>query len=350
MTAPPKSTPTEGSNPLERKAINLALQGGSSHSAFTWGVLDRLLEDARLIFDGITATGAGSINAVVLADGLASGGREAARAHLEIFWRRMSEIVSTSIIAPSYFDKMNPTFGLEHSPGYLFVDFVSRFMSPYQLNPFDVNPVRDLLNEIVDFQRVRQQQTVKLFLSATSVRTGKITIFKTNEITAEHVIASDCVPFRTRAPEIDTERYWDGGFMGNPAIFPVIYECDARDVLLVHLTPGERTDLPTSSRAILNRMEEIVFNAALMREMRVIAMITQMIDDGRLSGNKRMFFHLIEAADITRGLSASSKMNYDWKFLKHLFAMGRARAEGWLADNFKLLGVKTTLDLHSRYL
>ena len=350
MTAPPKSVQIEVSKPLECKAINLALQGGGSHSAFTWGVLDRLLEDERLTFEGITATGAGSINAIVLAHGLASGGRRAARTHLETFWMRMSELASTSIIAPSFFDKMNPTFGLEHSPGYVFVDFVSRFMSPYQLNPFDVNPLRNLLNELVDFQRVRQQQTVKLFLSATSVRTGKIAIFRTNEITAEHVIASDCVPFRTRAPEIGAEHYWDGGFMGNPAIFPVIYECDALDVLLVHLTPAERTDLPTSARAILNRMEEIVFNAALMREMRVIAMITQMIDDGRLSGGKRMFFHLIEAEDITRVLSASSKMNFDWKFLMHLFAMGRARAEGWLTDNFKLLGVETTLDLHSRYL
>ena len=330
--------------------INLALQGGGSHSAFTWGVLDRLLEDERLAFDGITATGAGSINAVVRADGLALGGREAARERLETFWRRMSEIVSTSIIAPSFFDKINPTFGLEHSPGYLFVDFVSRFMSPYQLNPFDLNPLRNLLNEVVDFQRVRQQQTVKLFLSATSVRTGKIAIFRTSEITADHVVASDCVPFRTRAPEIDAEHYWDGGFIGNPAIFPVIYECNARDVLLVQLTPAERTDLPTSARAILNRMEEIVFNAALMREMRVIAMITQMIDDGRLSDTKRMFFHLIEAEDITRVLSASSKMNFDWKFLMYLFEMGRARAEGWLTDKFKLVGVETTLDLHTKYL
>jgi NTE family protein len=171
------------------KAINLALQGGGSHSAFTWGVLDRLLEDERLTFDGITATGAGSINAVVLADGLASGGREGAKKHLEAFWTRMSDLVSSSIIAPSFYDRLNPTFGLEHSPGFLFVDFVSRFMSPYQLNLFDINPLRSLLNELVDFQRVRQQQTVKLFRSATSVRTGKVAIFRNKEITAEHVIA-----------------------------------------------------------------------------------------------------------------------------------------------------------------
>ena len=190
MTASPKSAEIETSKPPEGlKAINLALQGGGSHSAFTWGVLDRLLGDERLTFDGITATGAGSINAVVLADGLVSGGRQAAKRHLEAFWTRMSEIASTSIIAPTFYDKMNPTFGLEHSPGYLFVDFVSRFMSPYQLNPFDINPLRNLLNELVDFQRVRQQQTVKLFLSATSVRTGKVAIFRNKDITAEQGMA-----------------------------------------------------------------------------------------------------------------------------------------------------------------
>ena len=276
MTAHPKSAEIDAGKPLAgQKAINLALQGGGSHSAFTWGVLDRLLEDERLTFDGITATGAGSINAVLLADGLALGGRKAAKEHLQAFWKKMSDMTSASIVAPSFFDKMNPTFGLEHSPGYLFVDFISRFMSPYQLNPFDINPMRDLLNELVNFERLRRQRVVKLFLSATSVRTGKVAVFTNKEITAEHVIASDCVPFRTRAPAIGAEHYWDGGFMGNPAIFPVIYECDARDVLLVHLTPTERTELPTSARAILDRMEEIVFNAALMREMRVIAMITQ---------------------------------------------------------------------------
>src|SRR5262245_51817150 len=206
MTVLPKSV--EATKPSEGpKAINLALQGAGSHGAFTWGVLDRLLEDEGLTFDGIAATGAGSINAVVLADGLALGGRTTAKTHLETFWTRMSEIVSKSVIAPSSFDQMNPTFGLEHSPGYLFVDFVSRFMSPYQLNPFDINPLRDLLNELVDFQRVRQQPTVKLFLSATSVRTGKITIFRNKEITAEHVIASDCMPF-TRT------RDWHGALLG----------------------------------------------------------------------------------------------------------------------------------------
>ncbi len=168
MTAHLKPADIEASAPLvAQKTINLALQGGGSHSAFTWGVLDRLLEDERLTFDGVTATSAGCFNAVLLADGLASGGREAARKLLRIFWEKMSDMVCSSIIAPSFLDRMDPSFGLEHSPGFLIMDFISRFVSPYQLNPADRNPMRDLLNEIIDFERVRRQRLVKLFLSAT---------------------------------------------------------------------------------------------------------------------------------------------------------------------------------------
>jgi predicted acylesterase/phospholipase RssA len=200
MTAHPRSAELAANMRLAgQKAINLALQGGGSHSAFTWGVLDRLLEDERLTFDGISATSAGCVNAVLLADGLASGGRQAAKDLLKVFWRKISDLTSSSIIAPSLFDKYNPTFGLEYSPGYLFVDMVSRFISPYQLNPLDINPLRDLLNEVVNFERVRQQQVVKLFLSASKVRTGKVVVFTHKEITADHVLASACLPFRMRA-------------------------------------------------------------------------------------------------------------------------------------------------------
>jgi len=213
MNASPKSASIKTSKALAgQKAVNLALQGGGSHSAFTWGVLDRLLEDERLTFDGVTATSAGSFNAVLLADGLALGGREAARKLLRVFWEKMSAMICSSIMAPSFLDKMDPRFGLERSPSFLIVDFISRFMSPYQLNPSNKNPMRDLLNEVVDFERVRRQRLVKLFLSATTVRTGKVAIFSADEITADHVIASACVPFKMRAPDIGGEHYWDGGF------------------------------------------------------------------------------------------------------------------------------------------
>ena len=334
----------------ERKSINLALQGGGSHSAFTWGVLDRLLEDQRLTFEGITATSSGSVNAVLLADGLALGGRQAARNLLRVFWKKLSDRASAGIVTASIIDRVSPGFGLEYSPGYLLVSLLSHFISPYQFNPFDVNPLRDLLNEVVDFDRVRQQTMVKLFLSATKVRNGKVVVFTNNEITAEHVLASACLPFRMRAPEIGGEYYWGGGFTGNPAIFPVIYGCDSCDILLVHLTPAERAELPTSPQSIFNRIEEISFNGALMRELRVIAQVTKLIDEGQLRGPKRLFIHLIEAEDITKNLAPSSKMNADWRFLTHLFELGRERADEWLAANFEQLGVESTHDLQSRYL
>ena len=215
MTAHLKPAELDAITPIvEQKVVNLALQGGGSHGAFTWGVLDRLLEDGRLAFDGITATSAGAVNAVVLADGLALGGREGARNALKKFWQKMSQMASSSIIAPSFFDQMNPKFGLEHTPAYVFIDALSRILSPYQLNPMDINPLKDLLNAEVNFERVRQQKVVKLFLSATNVRSGKVKVFAREEIAADHVLASACLPFMMRAPEIDGEAYWDGGFMG----------------------------------------------------------------------------------------------------------------------------------------
>ena len=335
MTAQPKPGELERSEPIVgQKTVNLALQGGGSHGAFTWGVLDRLLEDERIGFDGVTATSAGGVNAVVLADGLALNGREGARDRLRTFWKKMSEVASSSFIAPSFFDQMNPSFGLDQTPNYVFIDVLSRILSPYQLNPFDMNPLKDLLNAEVNFERVRQQKVIKLFLSATNVRTGKVKVFAREELAADHVLASACLPFMMRAPEIDGDAYWDGGFMGNPAIFPVIYGCKAPDVIMVHLTPTERPELPTNSRAIINRMQEISFNSSLMREMRAIAFVTQLIDEGKMAGGKRMFMHLIEAEDMIRDLAGSSKMNGTWKFLTHLFEIGRERTDKWLADNY----------------
>jgi NTE family protein len=351
MAVDPKQTKFNASAPTAgTKAINLALQGGGSHGAFMWGVLDRLLEDERLSFDGITATSMGAVNAVVLADGLAAGGREGAKNLLRTFWRGMSDATSFSVLGPSFIDQINPNFGLDYSPGYVFWDMITRFMSPYQLNPLGVNPLRDLLDEVVNFERVRQQRIVKLFISATTVRSGKAKVFRNAEITADHVVGAACLPFRMRAPEIDGETYWDGGFMGNPAIFPVIYGCEARDIIVIQVTPTERLELPTDSRAILNRMQEISFNSSLMREMRAISFVTKLIDDGRLTGGKRILIHLIEAEDVISKLAASSKMNAEWRFLTYLFSVGRERADKWLIDNFDSIGSKSTIDLDDKYM
>jgi NTE family protein len=350
MTANPKAVQIEASTPMVgQKKVSLALQGGGFHGAFTWGVLDRLLEDDRLAFDGITATSTGAINAVLLADGLAVGGREGARDALKNFWKRLSDTTSTSIIAPSFIDKMNPNFGLDHSPGFVFVDMISRVISPYQLNPSDINPMRNLLSETVDFKRVRQQREVRLFITATSVRSGKVKVFTDVEITAEHVLASACMPFTMRAPVIDGEAYWDGGYMGNPAIFPVIYGCESHDIILIQLTPTERAELPTNSRAIINRMQEITFNSSLMREMRAIAFVTKLIDDGKMTDVKRMLVHQIDAEDVISQLASSSKMNASWKFLMHLFNIGRERADKWLTANFDSVGFESTVDLDAKY-
>ena len=223
-----------------QKIVNLALQGGGSHGAFTWGVLDRILEEERLDFEGISATSAGAVNAVVLVDGLAAGGREAAKCALGSYWKKVSDLASRGVFQPSLIDKANPNFGLEHSPGYLFMESLTYFASPYQMNPFNYNPLKDLLAEAIDFERVRQQNNVKLFISATDVQTAKVKIFEGKELDVRHVLASTCLPLMMQAVEVNGEYYWDGSFSGNPAIFPLFYNCESPDILMVHITPAER--------------------------------------------------------------------------------------------------------------
>jgi NTE family protein len=331
-----------------QKVVNLALQGGGSHGAFTWGVLDRLLEDEHLLFEGVTASSAGAVNAVVLADGLASGGPEGAREALRRFWRKMSAAATYGIFQPSFIDRTNSDFGLNYSPGYIFMEALSYYASPYQFNPFNYNPFKALLEQVIDFERVRKQRKVKLFISATNVETAKVKIFPGEEVRAEHVLASACLPLLMHAVEIDGEHYWDGGFAGNPAIFPLYQRCESRDIVMVHITPSERPGIPKTSRSIMNRMQEISFNASHIREMRAIAYVTKLIDEQKAQG-KPMLIHSIEAEDITRSLSASSRLNGDCRFLLHLHNLGRQRADQWLTTNFDHLGVSSTIDLQAKY-
>jgi NTE family protein len=336
-------------NIAAQKVVNLALQGGGTHGAFTWGVLDRLLDEERLAFEGITASSAGAVNAVVLADGFAAGGRKGAKKALRAFWRKLSQDASHTLFRPSLIDRMSSRQGLDHSPGYVFMEALAHFASPYQLNPFNYNPLKKLIEENVDFERVRQQDAIKLFLSATNVRTAKVKVFSGRELRSEHVLASTCLPLLLLAVEVDGEHYWDGGYAGNPAIFPLVYECETPDVVLVHLTPADRPDVPTSSPAIMNRMQEISFNTALIREMRSVAVRNRRVDEGIMPGGKRTFVHLIEAEDIIREFTASSRLNADWKFLTKLFQDGRARADQWLAANFDRIGIESTVDLAEKY-
>jgi NTE family protein len=346
---PAASVAAEAAPMAGEKVVNLALQGGGSHGAFTWGVLDRLLEDGRLAFEGITATSSGAVNAVVLADGLAAGGREGAREALRTYWRKVSDLSARGIFMPSLIDKGSPEFGLEHSPGFMFFEPMSYFASPYQMNPFNYNPIRDLLAAAIDFERVRSQTVLKLFVCATNVQTAKVKIFVHGELDVARVLASTCLPLLMQAVEIDGEYYWDGSYAGNPAIFPLVYECKARDIVLVHITPAERPDVPKTSTAIMNRMQEISFNTALIREMRTIAYVNGLIAGGSMEGAKSLLVHIIEAEDIVRTFSWSSRLNADWDFLTHLHKMGRTRADNWLAANFDSLGVESTIDLRAKY-
>ena len=350
--AGPTHAPSTDPGPIQtagHKVINLALQGGGSHGAFTWGVLDRLLEDERVSIEGISGTSAGALNAVALADGLAAGGREGARNALHRYWRKISDAASRGIFSPSPLDKANPDFGLEHSPGYLMMESLSYYASPYQMNPLNYNPFKELLEEAIDFERVRQQQVVKLFICATNVETAKLKIFEGKDIGAEHVLASACLPLMMHAVKIDGHYYWDGSFTSNPAIFPLLFNCDSPDIVMIHITPADRPGIPTTSPSIMNRMQEISFNTSLFREMRTIAYLTSLIEAGRVEGAKRAFMHLIEAEDLIRKLSWSSRLNGDWAFLTYLHKMGRDRAEAWLNVNLDRVGVESTVDLYAKY-
>jgi NTE family protein len=333
----------------DKKVVNLALQGGGSHGAFTWGVLDRLLEEQDLHFEGITGTSAGAINAVVFADGFAAGGRAGARDALRVYWQKVSELSSRGLFKLLSIDKLNSNFSLEQSLGFWFLVPMTYFVSPYQANPFNYNPFKDLLVDAINFERVRRQTTLKLFLCATNVQTAKAKIFTGGEIRVEHLLASTCLPLLMQAVEVDGEYYWDGSYAGNPAIYPLVYGCEARDVLMVHITPAERAGVPTTSPAIMNRMQEISFNTSLIREMRMISSYNKNIEQGRMGGGKFMRMHLIEAEEFIGSFSWSSRLSADWNFVQHLYNVGRAEADKWLKANLDRLGVESTVDLESKY-
>ncbi|HVI91640.1 MAG TPA: patatin-like phospholipase family protein [Dongiaceae bacterium] len=338
---------------LATRRINLALQGGGAHGAFTWGVLDRLLEDERLEFDGISATSAGAMNATVMVYGYQQGGRAGAQQALANFWRRVAHAGSMTPFQATWWDKLSGERGLDNSPAFLWLDFVSRIFSPYQLNPLNWNPLRDVLEASVDFAALQSGNLpIKLFLSATNVRSGKVKIFCGKDITADAVLASGCLPFLFQAVEIKGEHYWDGGYMGNPAIFPLIYNCDSHDVLIIHINPMQRDDLPTTAGEILNRINEISFNSSLMREMRAISFVSHLIDEDKIKGAelKRLHIHSISAEMETRDLSVHSKLNADLAFLLDLKAAGRRHAETWLMQHFDALGERSTIDIAGTYL
>ena len=333
------------------KLIDLALQGGGAHGALTWGVLDRILEDERLEIDGISGTSAGAMNAVVVADGLQRGGRDAARESLHTFWRAVSDAARFSPIQRSLWDRLIGNYSLDYSPGYLFFENLSQLLPPAKLNPFGFNPLRDLLAEQVDFERVNVCDKTKVYVTATNVRTGRPKVFRQPDLSVDAVMASACLPFVFKAVEIDGQAYWDGGYSGNPALYPLVDDQDCRDLVVVQINPIERQRLPDTAREILNRINEITFNSSLIKELRSIHLLHQLIDaEGlEMESYRAMRLHLIHAEQEVQDLSASSKMNAEWSFLTLLFDKGRAWADDWLERNFDAIGERSTFDLNELF-
>src|ERR1700744_1262121 len=311
--------------------IDLALQGGGSHGAFTWGVLDRLLEEPWLTIAGISGTSAGAMNAAVLADGWTAGGAAGAREALEKYWRSVSRAAAFSPMQRSPLDRLMGRWSLDSSPAYIFTDLMSRLLSPYDLNPLGFNPVRDILVENLDFERLARAP-IKLFVTATRVRTGRGRIFRNAEINTDVLLASACLPTMFRAIEIDGEPYWDGGYAGNPTITPLGRETDAHDTVIVQINPTERTEVPRTAAEILNRLNEISFNSPLAKELRMIALLREVADPGSGEGARwaKMRTHRIKS-DMLTAFGASSKLNAEWDFISMLKEEGRVSADRFLA-------------------
>ncbi|MYL24901.1 patatin-like phospholipase family protein [Vreelandella massiliensis] len=333
------------------KPINLALQGGGAHGAFTWGVLDRILEDGRLRITGISGTSAGAMNAVALADGFTRDGPDGARAALDHFWRSMSESARHSPLRRTPIDLLMGHWGLENNPVYHAMNALAHVASPYQLNPMNINPLRDLVEESIDFAMVRQCTAFKLFISATNVETGKVKVFPRKELTADMVMASACLPDLFQAVEIDGVPYWDGGYMGNPSLFPFHGETDTDDILVVQINPIERKGVPKTPQEIQNRMSEISFNSSLLKELRAIDFVDRLICQGKLSPDeyRQVRVHIVENQAEMNPLGASSKMNAEWEFLVKLRDMGRTTATRWLEANFADIGERSTVDLRQMF-
>jgi NTE family protein len=334
-----------------RKRVNLALQGGGSHGAFTWGVLERLMADGRIFIDGLSGTSAGAMNAVVFTDGFVRGRQKRAISALQTFWKRVSEGAFVPMAVLRAMTSGNGSWNMDDAPGYQMLDAIARMFSPYQLNPLDLHPLRDILKELVDFDGLQQHAKIKLFVAATNVRTCKLKVFRTPEITVDTLLASACLPMLFRAVEINGESYWDGGYMANPAIMPLINECVSKDVIIVQVNPMNRPHVPNSAREILNRLNEISFNSSLMREMNGIVTVSRLLDQGRAEGSgfARVNFHMIQAEDAMSALGTSSKFNADWAFLTYLHELGMSTADRWLAEHFDAIGNESTLDMIKTY-
>ncbi|MBN8531885.1 MAG: patatin-like phospholipase family protein [Alphaproteobacteria bacterium] len=342
----------------KHKRINLALQGGGAHGAFTWGVLDRLLDEEELLIEGISGTSAGAMNAAVLINGYIKDGRAGAKAALEDFWLRVSGHKLLSWMTPpgDFMRRMasdNPhMFDLDWTPGYIAFDLLSRMYSPYDLNPLNINPLREILDDVLDLKQLQACSLIKIFVTATSVTTGQPRIFTCEEITADVLMASSCIPMFFQAVQVGDDHYWDGGYVGNPSIYPLIYNCESRDVVIVRVNPLYREEIPHRGMDIINRLNEITFNSSLIAELRVIDFVGKLLDQHKLNDPhyKKLLMHMISPPKVMDRLNASSKVNASWDFFQFLKEAGRESAEEWLKANYGKIGVESSLNVKEAFL
>ena len=326
-------------------SVDLGLQGGGAHGAFTWGVLDRLLEESWLRFDGISGTSAGAMNAAVMADGLTAGGPEGARAALERFWKRVSDAALLSPFRRGPLEILTGTWTLDYSPLFTVMELAARLISPYDVNPVGTNPLRKILTDSIDFDRL-VRAPIKLFVTATNVRTGRGRVFRNADLSPDALLASGCLPTMFQAVEIDGEAYWDGGYSGNPSMSPLIRECSSSDTILVQINPIERPGTPRTAREIHNRLNEVSFNSTLIKEFRAAALLRRVADPGTGEGAvwAKMRLHRI-ASDMMLELGYSSKLLAEWAFFCMLRDEGRRAAAAFLDAHGTDLGVRSTLDI-----
>jgi NTE family protein len=358
---------TESHHAIDRAAtphrINLGLQGGGSHGAFTWGVLDVLLQDPRIHIEGISGTSAGAMNAVALAHGFAKAQgqsqfamREAARESLSDFWNGIVAMGALGQAQRAPFDMMFGLTGLDSTPTGQWADAMARAwsgtMSPYQSNPLDINPLKDFVERQIDFERLARLEDLKVFVVATCVSTGKAEVFTGQRLTANAVMASACLPMMFQAVEIDGEFYWDGGYAGNPAIHPLIYQCESRDIMLVQINPIKRDKLPTSAVEIMDRLNEITFNAALIAEMRAIDFVKRLLKEGKLNPEqfKDVLLHRIDGGEVLEQLGAATKLSTDATLIHALRDLGQSHARQWLTQHAGDLGVRSGVNIARDYL
>src|SRR5580700_10292302 len=353
LASPLPGRATDQTSPATTKRINLALQGGGAHGAFTWGVLDQLLTDHRLSIEGISGTSAGAVNAVMLADGLARGGPEEARKRLSDFWRAASSTGNLPSLQREALQRLLSFTPLEGTPVQAWFNAVSRYFSPYDFNPLNINPLKDLIEHFVDFEALHACQDLQIFITATNVQTGRVRIFPREKITADAVMASACLPLLFRAVEIDGVPYWDGGYLGNPVIFPFFRTTTTEDVLVVQINPLVRQETPTSSSEIMNRINEITFNSSLIGEYRAIDFVARLIDQGKLPRGigpgqyRRINVHRIVLDRFGTHFDAFSKLSTDFDFFDMLHVSGKRAARRFLDEHFDDIGVKSTVDLQA---